>query len=87
VQREAAWLGTPTLVLRETTEWPETLEGRGGRSTLVGRDLGRAISALARLAPIGTAEHDAAARARAALVEATGAADAIAESLGRWLAI
>jgi UDP-GlcNAc3NAcA epimerase len=87
VQREAAWLGTPTLVLRETTEWPETLEGRGGRSTLVGRDLGRATSALARLAPIGTAEHDAAARARAALVEATGAADAIAESLGRWLAI
>jgi len=85
VQREAAWLGTPALILRETTEWPETLETSGGRSALVGRDLDRAASALARLAPISSARRDAAARARSTRVDSSGAAESIAVSLGRWL--
>jgi UDP-GlcNAc3NAcA epimerase len=86
VQREAAWLGTPALVLRETTEWPGTLEAAGGRSALVGRDAARAVAALARLAPTASAAVEAATRARAARVPASGAAAAVAEAIGGWLA-
>lgn len=85
VQREASWLGVPALVLRETTEWPETLEKSGGCSALVGRDRDRALEALTRLAPPSTAETDAAARAWSAQLTPAGAADAIAASLGSWL--
>ena len=84
VQREAAWLGVPALILRETTEWPETLEERGGRAALVGRDLGRALGALERLAPTADAERVALERARDARVEPAGAARAIAEALAAW---
>jgi UDP-N-acetylglucosamine 2-epimerase len=84
VQREAAWLGVPTLVLRETTEWPETLEERGGRAALVGRDLPRAQQALTRLAPTNEAEQMAAERARTADVKPAGADQAIAERLAAW---
>lgn len=84
VQREAAWLGVPTLVLRETTEWPETLEERGGRAALVGRDLARAQQALARLAPVHEAERMAAERARTARLEPAGADRAIADRLAAW---
>ncbi|OGN84009.1 MAG: UDP-N-acetylglucosamine 2-epimerase [Chloroflexi bacterium GWC2_73_18] len=84
VQREAAWLGTPALVLRETTEWPETLEGHGGRGALVGRDAGRALEALARLAPRSGAVAAAERRAREAVVPPAGAAEAIAAELERW---
>ncbi|MGC8634406.1 MAG: non-hydrolyzing UDP-N-acetylglucosamine 2-epimerase [Candidatus Limnocylindrales bacterium] len=86
VQREAAWLGTPALVLRETTEWPGTLEEAGGRSALVGRDAARAVAALARLAPAASARVEAAVRARSARVPASGAAEAMARALGGWLA-
>jgi UDP-GlcNAc3NAcA epimerase len=85
VQREAAWLGTPALVLRETTEWPETLESHEGRSALVGRDPVRAARALARLAPAERAPDDATRRAATAAIDPSGAADAIARLLGRWL--
>jgi UDP-GlcNAc3NAcA epimerase len=84
VQREAAWLGVPTLVLRETTEWPETLEPAGGRSVLVGTDLARAKAALDRLAPADSAPGAASERARTVAVEPAGAATAIAETLASW---
>jgi UDP-GlcNAc3NAcA epimerase len=85
VQREAAWLGTPALVLRETTEWPETLEDRGGRSALVGRDVERAVAAIARLAPPESARQEAVARAARVEVPAAGAAERISASLAWWL--
>jgi len=85
VQREAAWLGTPALILRETTEWGDTLEERGGRSALVGRDVRRAIAAMHRLAPAGRARDDAIGRAATAEVPSAGAAEAISASLGSWL--
>ena len=40
VQREAAWLGVPCLVLRDTTEWVEAVASSDGRMVLVGRDVG-----------------------------------------------
>ena len=46
LQREAYWSGTPCLVLREVTEWPELLASGG--SALVGLDPVKAASALKR---------------------------------------
>jgi UDP-GlcNAc3NAcA epimerase len=63
VQRESAWLGTPCLVLRSTTEWTEAVEGSVGRMVVVGLDRDRASRELARLAPPTGSE--ALARARA----------------------
>ncbi len=85
VQREASWLGVPALVLRETTEWPETLEKSGGCSALVGRDAQRALDALGRLAQAAKAPRDAEKRAATAELSPAGAADAIAASLATWL--
>ena len=51
VQREAAWLGVPCLVLRDTTEWVEAVAGSGGRMVIVGLDAELAERALAGLAP------------------------------------
>jgi UDP-N-acetylglucosamine 2-epimerase len=85
VQREAAWLGVPTLVLRESTEWPETLEAAGGQAVLVGRDPDRAREALARLASVERSPRAAAERAAAAEVAPAGAADAISRAIGEWL--
>jgi UDP-N-acetylglucosamine 2-epimerase len=84
VQREAAWLGVPTLVLRDTTEWPETLEDRGGRAVLVGRDGARARAALDRLAPPGRAGTEARARASTAALAPAGAARRVAAALDIW---
>jgi UDP-GlcNAc3NAcA epimerase len=81
VQREAAWLGVPCLVLRGTTEWVEAVAGSGGRMVVVGLDRERAATELARLAP--PAEAGAIARRRAAELDLrpVGAADAIVRAL------
>ena len=42
VQREAAWLEVPCLVLRETTEWTEAMDASDGRMVLVGVDRAKA---------------------------------------------
>ena len=41
VQKEAFWLGTPCVTLRETTEWPETVESK--MNYLVGADLHKIV--------------------------------------------
>lgn len=53
LQKEAVWLGTQCITLRETTEWIETLED--GWNTLVGLDADRASAALAAGRPQGPA--------------------------------
>jgi len=83
VQREAAWLGTPCLVLRGTTEWVELLAGEGGRMVMVGLDRDLATQALARLAPLDRAAEDARRRAQTVRVESPRAAEAINEALIR----
>ena len=78
LQREAVWLNTPTLILRDTTEWPELLHP-AGPSLLVGVDAGRVAAALATVgAATGAAEI--AARASRPL-PAGGAAEAIRAAL------
>lgn len=84
VQREAAWLGTPCLVLRPTTEWVEAVAGSGGRMVVVGLDRDLAMAELARLAPAEPADVTRAlARARAAAFDLppAGAAEAIVAAL------
>jgi UDP-GlcNAc3NAcA epimerase len=82
VQREAAWLGVPCLVLRDRTEWLEAVEGSEGRMVVVGLDERRAVAELARLAPVQSASADAARRARMLDLEPSGAAEAITAALG-----
>lgn len=44
LQKEAVWLGTPAITLRETTEWTETVES--GWNVLAGLDLQKVLAAL-----------------------------------------
>lgn len=69
VQREAAWLTTPCLVLRETTEWDGTV--------LVGLDLGRVIEAMGQASTVRQARE----RAATVRIPAVGVARAIAAVL------
>jgi UDP-GlcNAc3NAcA epimerase len=81
VQREAAWLRTPCLVLRDRTEWVEAVAGSGGRMVVVGLDRERAALELARLAPVAEAPRLAAERATAFDLAPAGAGTAIAAAL------
>ncbi|MFI5262065.1 MAG: non-hydrolyzing UDP-N-acetylglucosamine 2-epimerase [Candidatus Limnocylindrales bacterium] len=81
VQREAAWLGTPCLVLRSSTEWPEAVAAARGAMVLIGRDLEAGRAALERLAPADDAPALAAARAAAVDLPSAGAAAAIVAAL------
>jgi UDP-GlcNAc3NAcA epimerase len=81
VQREAAWLGTPCLVLRSTTEWTEAMEASKGAMRLVGTDGTLAAATLAELDAAEPLEARARARTRAIRIESAGAAAAIVAAL------
>jgi UDP-N-acetylglucosamine 2-epimerase len=81
VQREAAWLGVPCIVLRETTEWVEAVEGSGGTMVVIGRDPARAAAELHRLAATDISARMAVERAATLDLQPVGAADAIASVL------
>ncbi len=82
VQREAAWLGVPCLVLRDTTEWVEAVAASAGRMVVIGLDAALAVESLARLAPESAPEL-ALARAAAFALPSAGAAEAIVAALER----
>jgi len=82
VQREAAWLGTPCVVLRPTTEWVEAVAESAGRMVVVGLDRALATRELARLAPAMASEALARVRAETLGLESAGAARRIVEALG-----
>jgi UDP-GlcNAc3NAcA epimerase len=82
VQREAAWLGSPCLVLRDTTEWVEAVAESAGRMVVVGLDAGRATAELEALAPRDGAPSLAVERASRLELPTAGAAQAIAAALG-----
>jgi UDP-N-acetylglucosamine 2-epimerase len=81
VQREAAWLGVPCLVLRGTTEWVEAVAGSGGRMVVVGLDAELAERVLAELAPLDRSADLARERAAAFDLAPAGAAAAIVAAL------
>lgn len=81
IQREAAWLRVPCLVLRGTTEWVEAVAESDGRMVVVGLDADRAVEALARLAPADRAGALARDRAVGFDLQPAGAATAIVDAL------
>ena len=81
VQREAAWLRVPCLILRGTTEWVEAVAGSEGRMVVVGLDADKAVDALETLAPAARAADLARLRATAFELQPAGAAEAIVAAL------
>jgi UDP-GlcNAc3NAcA epimerase len=82
VQREAAWLGTPCLVLRSTTEWKEAVDESKGRMVVVGLDRAAVARELARVAPPPDSPDSARMRARHLALPSAGAARRIVDVLG-----
>jgi UDP-GlcNAc3NAcA epimerase len=82
VQREAAWLGVPCLILRDRTEWVEAVADSAGRMVVVGLDREAARAALDRLVPGRSGPSLAAARSRGLALAPGGAADAIVAAIG-----
>ncbi|MEA2518394.1 MAG: UDP-GlcNAc3NAcA epimerase [Chloroflexota bacterium] len=78
VQREAAWLGVPCLILRDRTEWVEAVADSEGRMVVVGLDARRAAQELRRLGADECAPVDVARRVAGLDLQPAGAADAIA---------
>jgi UDP-GlcNAc3NAcA epimerase len=81
VQREAAWMGVPCLVLRRSTEWAESLAGAAGRMVIVGLDSDRAERELADLAPVVGGGELVRERTLRLDLAAAGAADRIVAAL------
>lgn len=81
VQREAAWLHTPCIVVRERTEWVETTDAPGATSRLVGLDTGLAMSALAELGALPTDEEHVRRRVHDLTLEPSGASEIISAAL------
>jgi UDP-GlcNAc3NAcA epimerase len=81
VQREAAWLGVPCLILRDRTEWVEAVADSGGRMVVVGLDRAVAAATLDRLVPRGAGPRQAADRAERLDLRAAGAGEAIVAAL------
>ena len=81
VQREAAWLRVPCLVLRDRTEWVEAVAESDGQMVVVGLDGVRASAELARLAPPDRSGVDAQRRAAGLRLAPAGAAEAIVATL------
>lgn len=81
VQREAAWLKVPCLVLRGSTEWVEAVAESDGRMVVVGLDADRAVKVLESMAPRDRATDLARARAAGFDLQPAGAAAAIVAAL------
>jgi UDP-GlcNAc3NAcA epimerase len=81
VQREAAWLRVPCLVLRGSTEWVEAVAESGGAMVVVGLDRDRALAELERLAPVASSAGLAQVRAASLSLQPAGAAAAIVAAL------
>ncbi len=81
VQRESAWLGVPCLVLRDTTEWVETVGGPSNSAVLVGLDREAAVRELDARAPQERSARQAAERAAGLHLVGAGAAELISKAL------
>jgi UDP-N-acetylglucosamine 2-epimerase len=81
VQREAAWLSVPCLVLRRSTEWTEALAGAKARMVLVGLDADEAERELAIVAPLERGSELARERVRTLDLGPAGAAERIVAAL------